>query len=63
LSYKYIKRKAENGIKNIETYAAQIEKDEMYMKIKPTHGKTPARFPANPEYKPLKTIFTPPRAT
>jgi hypothetical protein len=33
------------------------------MKIKPTHGKTPARFPANPEYKPLKTIFTPPRAT
>lgn len=29
----------------------------------PTHGNTPARFAANPEYKPLKAIFTPARAT
>lgn len=30
-------------------------------KYEKTYGKTPARFPANPEYKPLKTIFPPPR--
>ena len=28
-----------------------------------THGKTPTRFPANPEYRPFKTIFPPSRAT
>ena len=26
------------------------------------HGKTPARFPASPEYRPFKKIFPPPRA-
>jgi hypothetical protein len=27
-----------------------------------THGRTPARFPANPEYKPFHSIRLPPRA-
>ena len=27
-----------------------------------TYGKTPAIFPANPEYRPFNTIFPPPRA-
>lgn len=27
-----------------------------------TYGKTPAIFPANPEYRPFSTIFPPPRA-
>lgn len=33
------------------------------MKKKFTHGKTPTIFPANPEYRPFKTIFPPSRAT
>ena len=40
-----------------------IAKDKVYMKTKVTHGKTPARFPANPEYRPFKIICPPPRAT
>lgn len=27
-----------------------------------THGKTPTRFPASPEYRPFKNIFPPPWA-
>ena len=46
-----------------KAWSCTINQHKKYdQEISCTHGRTPARFPANPEYKPFHSIRLPPRA-